>query len=204
LSPQQRHQPSLQPLHPPELQATAVEPAPEELRPSLKHALDYVSRRYRVAPEALVPIFETAQSIGREVRLDPLLIIAIIGIESRFNPFAESAVGAQGLMQVMPQFHKDKLPDDAGEEPFLDPVTNIQVGRPCPGRGDPLAWQPDWRPAALWWRTDGPGNRLRKESLCRKEASRKKPCARAARRPESVLGEASLTRPLRETRHQLR
>jgi len=113
---------------PSELPPTVVEAAPEELRPSLKRALDYVSRRYRVAPEALVPIFETAQSIGREVRLDPLLIIAIIGIESRFNPFAESAVGAQGLMQVMPQFHKDKLPEDAGEEPFLDPVTNIQVG----------------------------------------------------------------------------
>ncbi|EXI87004.1 MAG: lytic murein transglycosylase [Candidatus Accumulibacter regalis] len=102
--------------------------APAALRPSLQRALDYVSDRYRVAPEALVPIFETAQSVGRERKLDPLLIIAIIGIESRFNPFAESPVGAQGLMQVMPDIHKDKLPEDAGEQPFLDPVTNIQVG----------------------------------------------------------------------------
>ena len=106
----------------------AVEPTPEALRPSLQRALDYVSRRYRVAPEALVPIFEAAQSVGRENRLDPLLIIAIIGIESRFNPFAESSVGAKGLMQVMPDFHKDKIPEGAGEQPFLDPVTNIQVG----------------------------------------------------------------------------
>jgi soluble lytic murein transglycosylase-like protein len=106
----------------------APEPAPEALRPSLQRALDYVSNRYRVAPEALVPIFEAAQSVGRERKLDPLLIIAIIGIESRFNPFAESSVGAQGLMQVMPGIHKDKLPEDAGAQPFLDPVTNIQVG----------------------------------------------------------------------------
>lgn len=105
-----------------------VEPASETLRPSLKRALDYVSRRYRVAPEALVPIFEAAQSVGRENRLDPLLIIAIIGIESRFNPFAESPVGAKGLMQVMPDIHLDKVPEGAGEQPFLDPVTNIRVG----------------------------------------------------------------------------
>ena len=112
----------------PKAAAVAVEPAADELRPSLQRALDYVSDRYRVAPEALVPIFEAAQSVGRERRLDPLLIIAIIGIESRFNPFAESPVGAQGLMQVMPKIHQDKLPDDAGDQPFLDPVTNIQVG----------------------------------------------------------------------------
>jgi soluble lytic murein transglycosylase-like protein len=37
-----------------------------------------------------VPVFEAAQTVGRERRVDPLLIIAIIGIESRFNPFAES------------------------------------------------------------------------------------------------------------------
>ncbi|HPU79914.1 transglycosylase SLT domain-containing protein, partial [Accumulibacter sp.] len=90
--------------------------------------LDYVSRRYRVAPEALVPVFEAAQAVGRERRLDPLLIVAIIGIESRFNPFAESASGAKGLMQVIPGYHLDKVPRGAGEQPFLDPVTNIQVG----------------------------------------------------------------------------
>jgi soluble lytic murein transglycosylase-like protein len=81
-----------------------------------------------VAPEALVPIFRAAQTVGRERRLDPLLIIAMIGIESRFNPFAESVSGAKGLMQVIPGFHLDKVPQGAGEQPFLDPVTNIQVG----------------------------------------------------------------------------
>jgi hypothetical protein len=75
-----------------------------------------------------VPVFEAAQTVGRERRVDPLLIIAIIGIESRFNPFAESAFGAKGLMQVIPGYHMDKVPQGAGEQPFLDPVTNIQVG----------------------------------------------------------------------------
>ena len=106
----------------------ALKPATEELPLYLQRVLDFVSRRYRVAPEALVPIFEAAQAVGRERRLDPLLIIAIIGIESRFNPFAESVVGAKGLMQVIPGYHLDKVPQGAGEQPFLDPVTNIQVG----------------------------------------------------------------------------
>jgi soluble lytic murein transglycosylase-like protein len=63
-----------------------VKAAPEALPLRLQRVLDFVSRRYRVAPEALVPVFEAAQTVGRERRVDPLLIIAIIGIESRFNP----------------------------------------------------------------------------------------------------------------------
>jgi len=105
--------------------ATAIS---ETLPTRMRRVLDFVSRRYRVAPEALVPVFEAAQAVGRERRLDPLLIIAIIGIESRFNPFAESASGAKGLMQVIPGYHLDKIPQGAGLQPFLDPVTNIQVG----------------------------------------------------------------------------
>lgn len=105
-----------------------AKPPPEALPARLQRVLDHVSRRYRVAPEALVPVFEAAESVGRERRVDPLLIIAIIGIESRFNPFAESPFGAKGLMQVIPGYHLNKVPPGAGEQPFLDPVTNIQVG----------------------------------------------------------------------------
>lgn len=100
----------------------------ERLVPTMQQALQFVARRYRVSTEALVPIFLTAQDSARELGLDPLLIIAVIGVESGFNPFSQSVVGAQGLMQVMPRFHTDKLPEDAGELPFFDPVTNVQVG----------------------------------------------------------------------------
>jgi soluble lytic murein transglycosylase-like protein len=113
---------------PAQTEVDAAKRSPEALTPRLQRALDFVSRRYRVAPEALVPVFEAAQAVGRERRLDPLLIVAIIGIESRFNPFAESASGAKGLMQVIPGYHLDKVPQGAGLQPFLDPVTNIQVG----------------------------------------------------------------------------
>ncbi len=98
------------------------------LTPRMRAVLDSVARRYRVSAEALTPVFEVAQISAREQHLDPLLIIAVIGVESGFNPFSESPMGAQGLMQVIPRFHQDKLPEDAGTLPLLDPITNVQVG----------------------------------------------------------------------------
>lgn len=115
-----------------EEEVPAASPVEEEvattLNPRMRGALDYVSRRYRVSTEALQPIFATAEVVGRELHLDPLLIIAVIGVESGFNPFSQSVFGAQGLMQVVPRFHKDKLPEEADQAAFLDPVTNVQIG----------------------------------------------------------------------------
>lgn len=105
-----------------------ADPAVETLTPRMHAALGYVSQRYRVSAAVLEPIFGAAQLTGRELRLDPLLIIAVIGIESRFNPFSESSKGAQGLMQVMPRFHQDKLPEGSGKLSFFDPVVNVRVG----------------------------------------------------------------------------
>lgn len=98
------------------------------LTPPMKAALDYVVQRYRVSAEALLPVFEAAQSIGPKHHLDPLLLIAVISVESRFNPFSQSPMGAQGLMQIIPRYHQDKVPDTAAEQPFLDPVTNVRIG----------------------------------------------------------------------------
>jgi hypothetical protein len=98
------------------------------LTPAMGGALDQVALRFRVSPEALLPVFEAAQVSGREMSLDPLLIIAVIGIESRFNPFSQSSMGAQGLMQVIPRYHQDKVVKAGGERPLLDPVRNVQIG----------------------------------------------------------------------------
>lgn len=102
--------------------------AVDELSPRMRTALESVSRRYRVAMEPLEPIFAAAEAAGREYRLDPLLIVSVMAVESRFNPFSESVMGAQGLMQVMPRYHQDKLPGGADERSFFDPVLNLRVG----------------------------------------------------------------------------
>ena len=112
---------------PASLEAPSVDARAEKpLSASMSLALDSVAQRYRVSPAALQPIFVAAQQAAKD--LDPLLIVAIIGIESGFNPFAQSVMGAQGLMQVIPRFHRDKLPPDAAASGLLDPVSNVKVG----------------------------------------------------------------------------
>ncbi len=101
-------------------------PAEKGLTVTMAAVLDAVAQRYRVSPQALQPIFLAAQQAANDI--DPLLIIAIIGIESGFNPMAQSVMGAQGLMQVIPRFHRDKLPPDAAAGGLLDPVSNVRVG----------------------------------------------------------------------------
>lgn len=98
------------------------------LTPAMAAVLDHVEQRYRVSAEALLPVFEEVQSAARERRLDPLLIVAVIAIESRFNPVSQSSMGAQGLMQVIPRYHQDKLPKATAATAFFDPVMNVRIG----------------------------------------------------------------------------
>ncbi len=112
-------------------QPDTVEPeqeTPASLQPQFAGVLDYVKRRYRVSPEVVLPVLEAAQEFGKERRIDPLLIMAVIAIESGFNPFAESSMGARGLMQVMPRYHMDKVPEGMESHQLFDPAINIKVG----------------------------------------------------------------------------
>lgn len=88
----------------------------------------WLSKRYRVAPEPLGLLVAEAYETGARVKLDPTLILAVMAIESKFNPFAQSPVGAQGLMQVMTRVHTDKYEDVGGKLAAFDPVTNLRVG----------------------------------------------------------------------------
>ena len=51
-----------------------------------------------------------------------------MAIESRYNPVAESVMGARGLMQIIPRYHLEKLEPHGGEPVLLNPEVNIQVG----------------------------------------------------------------------------
>jgi len=89
---------------------------------------NYLSRRYRVAPDATEQLVSAAYDAGQQVGLDPLLILAVMAVESRFNPIAESDMGAKGLMQVIPRHHLAKIAEHGGEDAVLDPTTNILLG----------------------------------------------------------------------------
>ena len=93
-----------------------------------KRVVQYLARRYRVADGAARMLVSTAFQIGREKNLDPLLILSVVAIESGLNPFAESAMGAQGLMQVMTRVHAQRFEPHGGEIAALDPIANMKVG----------------------------------------------------------------------------
>ena len=101
---------------------------PHELPKQQAKVAFWLSRKYRVAPEPVGALVAEAFQIGEKAKLDPTLILAIMAIESRFNPFAQSPVGAQGLMQVMTRVHTDKYDDFGGKLAAFDPLTNLRVG----------------------------------------------------------------------------
>jgi len=117
----------LQP-HQPTVLTAAVEPAVEERNPEQRALAEFIAKKYLVAEEAISSIVSSAYRAGAEHRVDPLLILAVVAIESRFNPLAQSVFGAKGLMQIMPKYHQDKLSEHGGDTALLEPEINIQVG----------------------------------------------------------------------------
>ena len=115
-------------LSEPDAIARATASDPKELNRQQAAVAHWLSHRYRVAPEPVSRLVQEAWRVGQKAGLDPTLILAIMAIESSFNPFAQSSVGAQGLMQVMTKIHNDKYEAFGGNHAAFDPVTNLRVG----------------------------------------------------------------------------
>ena len=88
----------------------------------------WISRKYKVSNEAVREIVEISFSAGSDFEVDPYVVIAVIAIESSFNPLAESSAGALGLMQVMPLIHRKKFEKYGGFDKSLDVKVNVYVG----------------------------------------------------------------------------
>jgi len=86
-----------------------------------------VGSKYRVSHDTTREFVGTAYREAKRNRLDPMLIVAVMAVESGFNPAAQSDGGAIGLMQVIPRYHPDKFSAARGES-VRDPSTNIRVG----------------------------------------------------------------------------
>lgn len=107
-----------------EAEAPPPAPAAAVLPRNADALIASLARKYRISEAATRDMVQAAYLEAGRNGLDPLLVIAVIAIESRFNPIAQSDVGAVGLMQVMP-FHGDRF---GAVESILDPRVNIQIG----------------------------------------------------------------------------
>ena len=112
----------------PDAVARATAADPKALPRQQAAVAQWLSRRYKVAPEPVSRLVQEAWAVGHRMGLDPTLILAIMAVESSFNPFAQSPVGAQGLMQVMTRVHDEKYIAFGGNHAAFDPVANLRVG----------------------------------------------------------------------------
>ena len=73
-----------------------------------------------------------AKKWGETFGVDPSLILGIMFVESTFDKYAISNMGARGLMQVLPKWHKDKIQVAkmilGNKKELSDPELNIYVG----------------------------------------------------------------------------
>lgn len=100
----------------------------DELSVEMARVRDWITDTYRVSETAIEPALAAAEVHAEELGFDPLLIVAIMAVESSFNSRAVSNMGAQGLMQVIPRYHKDKIGANRGRNALFDPEVNVRVG----------------------------------------------------------------------------
>jgi soluble lytic murein transglycosylase-like protein len=87
-----------------------------------------VRSKYKIAPEPLNALMLEVFDLSERSALEATLILAVIGVESNYNPFANSPSGAKGLMQVIPQVHSEQFTPYGGVMAIFDPKTNIRIG----------------------------------------------------------------------------
>jgi soluble lytic murein transglycosylase-like protein len=81
--------------------------------------------RPRIAPADRLELLKMVHREATRAAISPELVLAVIDIESRFDRYAISSVGAQGLMQVMPFWLKEI---GHPEDNLFDLHTNMRMG----------------------------------------------------------------------------
>ena len=89
---------------------------------------DFFEKKYSLDRSKIEEYVSNTILIAKEVNIDPVLLLAVISVESNFNPNTKSHAGAEGLMQVMTSVHKDKYAIFGGTSQAVKPEVNIRVG----------------------------------------------------------------------------
>ena len=114
---------------PPRLEAVPPRPAPNVDRGASFLRAHVERRMQRLAGHDSAEVAEAILAASRRSGIDPLLLLAIIEVESAFDPLARSNRNALGLMQVKPStlWREAERSGLVGENPH-DPDLNMAAG----------------------------------------------------------------------------
>jgi soluble lytic murein transglycosylase len=106
----------------------------DDLQEAERLGLDKVIRSPALLADDRKRVLAAIVRESRRNGLDPLLVAAVIQVESHFDPFAVSHVGACGLMQLMPPTAKEISGEHLKPKHLFNPVLNIELGTAYIGR----------------------------------------------------------------------
>jgi soluble lytic murein transglycosylase-like protein len=81
--------------------------------------------QFRVSATDSLKIAQAVLTEANRYSMSPILLLSVMAVESSFDPHAVSAVGARGLMQIMPAAHPQAF---ASVKELDDPAINVRIG----------------------------------------------------------------------------
>lgn len=113
----------------PDASAMAALERVEDARRRQDLLVQRITSSYKVAPDFARRIVKAAHDIGRRETVDPVLLLALVGVESSFRPEARNPSGAIGLTQTIPRWHPQKVAAiKARGKSLMDPEANLGMG----------------------------------------------------------------------------
>ncbi|CAB3797411.1 hypothetical protein LMG28614_04566 [Paraburkholderia ultramafica] len=104
---------------------SASDAAPASAWPTLSGITAMLRAQFRVAPLESLKIAQAVLTEADRHAISPVLLLAVMSVESSFDRYAVSIAGARGLMQVLPAAHPQLI---AGTTDLSDPAINVRIG----------------------------------------------------------------------------
>jgi soluble lytic murein transglycosylase-like protein len=93
--------------------------------PALSDITALLRAQFRVAPTESMKIARAVLIEADRQAISPILLLAVMSVESSFDRYAVSIAGARGLMQILPAAHPRLI---AGTTDLSDPAINVRIG----------------------------------------------------------------------------
>ncbi|HEY3598632.1 MAG TPA: lytic transglycosylase domain-containing protein [Paraburkholderia sp.] len=107
------------------LPAVVIGTPDEAQAPAASDIVAMLRKQFRVTRSDSMRIAQAVLTEANRYAMSPMLLLAVMSVESGFDRHAVSSVGARGLMQILPAAHPRLL---AGVRDLSDPAINVRIG----------------------------------------------------------------------------